>query len=160
MTFNELNLSSRLWVFTSNRILNETESDYIRRELSLFLSDWNTHGKAMHAACDIYHHQLVLVAADEQLMAASGCSLDKLTHEIQRVAQHVGVNLMDRLTVFYEEEKEIKSTSLSTFWALRKANRITDDTLVLDTTVKNLAEWKETAWKKFGNSWHKEMYGR
>lgn len=160
MALHNLPSHSRIWIFQSASPLSNEEQQHIHQELKRFLTEWNTHGSAMHADFEFHHDQVLVVAADEARMAASGCSIDKLTREVQRLGAAVNKNLLDRQTIFYQENGSIQSAPIATFWGLRKANRITDETLVLDTTVKNLSEWQAGGWKKFGLSWHKEMYGR
>lgn len=160
MALIDLPSHARIWIFQCAQPLTSDEQEFIRLELKKFLSDWNTHGSAMRADFEFQLNQLIVVAADEEQMAASGCSIDKLTREIQRLGAAMNKNLLDRQTIFYKENETVLSAPISTFWGLRKANRISDDTLVLDTTVKNLNEWQTGGWKKFGLSWHKEMYGR
>ena len=58
------------------------------------------------------------------------------------------------------KNEEIQTEGIAQFWALRKANRLTDETLVLDTTVGTLGDWTTSKWKPFANTWHKDMYGR
>ena len=160
MALSDLSANSRVWIFQSSLPFTTDQETYITHSLKQFLADWNTHGSAMHTDFEIAMNQVVIVAADEEKMAASGCSIDKLTREIQRIGSELQLNLLDRQTIFYQENGEIKTAPISTFWALRKANRIDDETLVLDTTIKNITEWRTDVWKKFGLSWHKEMYGR
>ena len=160
MAITDLSAHSRIWIFQSNTPFSPKQEAYLTTSLKQFLADWNTHGSAMHTDFEITLNQVVVVAADEDKMAASGCSIDKLTREIQRVGAELQLNLLDRQTIFYKENGEIKTAPIATFWALRKANRINDETPVLDTTINNLTEWQTSGWKKFGLSWHKEMYGR
>jgi hypothetical protein len=151
---------SRLWVFTSNKLLNAEQCSFIEVELEKFLAGWNNHGKAMAGKAWIEMNRILVVAADENIMLASGCSIDKLNREVLRISNTLGVNLFDRLIVLFQENNETQTEGIAQFWALRKANRLTDETLVLDTTVGTYAEWESSKWKPFGNTWHKDMYGR
>lgn len=151
---------ARLWVFTSNKLLSIDQCGFIESELKKFLEGWNNHGKAMAGQAWIEMNRILVVAADENIMLASGCSIDKLNREVLRIGDALGVNLFDRLTVLFQENDEIQTEGIAQFWALRKANRLTDETLVLDTTVGTLGDWTTSKWKPFANTWHKDMYGR
>ena len=152
--------NARLWVFTSNKELSSEQSAFIETEMTLFLQGWNNHGRAMAGKAWIELNRILVVAADENIMLASGCSIDKLNREVLRIGNALGVNLFDRLTVLFKENGEIQTEGIAQFWALRKANRITDETEVLDTTVNSFGEWSVSKWKSFANTWHKDMYGR
>ena len=151
---------ARLWVFTSNKLLSSEQSAFIKSELKQFLEGWNNHGRAMAGQAWIEMDRILVVAADENIMLASGCSIDKLNREVLRIGDALGVNLFDRLTVLFQENEEIQTEGIAQFWALRKANRLTDETLVLDTTVATVGDWTASKWKPFANTWHKDMYGR
>jgi hypothetical protein len=100
------------------------------------------------------------VAVDEEKAMATGCSIDKLTHLFKEIGAHTGLDFFNRMIVHFEENDQIHSAPLNQFWALRKANKIDDQTIVLDTTVKTLGEFK-SGWKKtFSASWHAEAWGR
>lgn len=151
---------ARLWVFTSYKLLSSEQCVFIESELKQFLERWNNHGKAMSGKAWVEMNRILVVAADENIMLASGCSIDKLNREILRIGEAIGVNLFDRLTVIFQENSQIQTEGIAQFWALRKANRLSDETLVLDTTVTTLSEWEAMKWKPFANTWHKDMYGR
>jgi hypothetical protein len=151
---------ARLWVFTSNKLLTAEQCSFIEVELEKFLASWNNHGRAMAGKAWIEMNRILVVAADENIMLASGCSIDKLNREVLRIGDTLGVNLFDRLTVLFQENNETQTEGIAQFWALRKANRLTDETLVLDTTVSIFGEWETAKWKPFANTWHKDMYGR
>jgi hypothetical protein len=159
-TKNQTLSKSKIWIFTCSRPLTEGESDDLLANLNNFLKSWNTHGLKLLAEGWIELNQILIVSLDENFMAASGCSIDKLNRFVSNQSEALKVNFFDRLTVFYQDENKTKSTNLATFWALRKANTINDETLVLDTTIKTFEDWKMHKWKQFQNSWHKSMYGR
>lgn len=157
---NNLAHDQRIWIFCSSSELEHEAQEYIINNVSKFLSSWNNHGNQLFGKCWLELNQILIVSLDEQKMLASGCSIDKLNRMVLQLGQELQVNLFDRLVVFYQVNASIKTTQLSHFWALRKANVVTDSTLVLDTTITNLAEWNNHKWQEFQNSWHKKMFGR
>ena len=46
-TFNDLSEDSRIWIYQSNKELNNDQVSEISSELNEFLKTWNTHGKPM-----------------------------------------------------------------------------------------------------------------
>ena len=48
--FNDLSEDSRIWIYQSNKELNNDQVSEISRELTEFLKTWNTHGKQI--SCD------------------------------------------------------------------------------------------------------------
>jgi len=160
MEFNSLDNSSKVWIYACNRTLDASELLKITQRLDAFLKEWSAHGAALFAAYQIEVSQIVIVAVDERLAAASGCSIDKLVHLFQDLGRELNVDFFDRMLVAYEKDDNVHFTKLNNFWAMKKANLIADSTIIYDTTVKTLDEWK-SGWKKpFKDSWHADAWGR
>ncbi|MFM9423464.1 MAG: hypothetical protein RIR06_1925 [Bacteroidota bacterium] len=157
---NSRNQDDRIWIFCSSTELSQETQEHLLKSVSNFLMTWNNHGNQLFGKCWIELNQILIVSLDEEKMLASGCSIDKLNRMIQQFSAEQNIHLFDRLIVFYKENEALKTTPLSHFWALRKANVVTDSTYVLDTTITNLGEWNSSKWKEFQNSWHKKMFGR
>lgn len=156
----ELSNQSKLWFFQVMEPLSHDQMQYVKESLEDFLSSWKAHGAALFAGYEILHDRIVVVAVDEEKAMATGCSIDKLTHLFKEIGAQSGLDFFNRMIVHYEDNGQIQSTPLNQFWALRKANKIDDQTIVLDTTVKTLGEFK-SGWKKpFSVSWHAEAWGR
>ncbi len=160
MEIQNLDPNSRIWIYIANKSLDNTQVEYIESALQTFLKGWSAHGAALFAGYEIQASRIVIVAVDETKASASGCSIDKLVHLFQDLGKQLNVDFFDRMQVAYEHEQQIQFTPLNNFWAMRKANIVNDDTVVFDSTVRNLNEWKLGWKKKFSNSWHAEAWGR
>jgi hypothetical protein len=160
MQIQNLDPNSRVWIYIANKSLDYSQVEQVKNSLELFLKNWSAHGAALFAGFEIQAERIVIVAVDETKATASGCSIDKLVHLFQDLGKKLNVDFFDRMQVAYEIDNQTHFTPLNNFWAMRKANLISDETLVYDTTVRNLQDWKLGWKKKFGNSWHAEVWGR
>ena len=89
VNFDELPLQSRVWVFQSNRIMSPSEQSSIDAAVKQFVQKWSTHGVQMLASNVLYHNCFVVIAADEQKKAASGCSIDYRSEPTLRTQAHL-----------------------------------------------------------------------
>jgi hypothetical protein len=160
MKLDNLDNNSKIWIYIADRFLTSNEIDRISEELSAFLKNWSAHGAALFSGFSIEANRTIIVGVDEKQAVASGCSIDKLVHFFKKQGEEMGVNFFDRMQVMFEKDGQIEFTPLNNFWAMRKANIITDHTLIFDTTVQNLGEWRDGWKKKFSSSWHAEAWGR
>ena len=88
----------------------------------------------------------------------SGCSIDKSVAWIKGLAIHWNMDLLDRNWVMYQaENQEWVMSKLSQFWALRKANVVHDQTLIVDSTLTQFHD-VENLIKPFAQSWHAQMW--
>ena len=91
--FDDLSLQSRVWVFQSNRFLAAEEQDSIDTHLKSYIEQWSTHGAKMHASHLLLHNCFVVISADEQKQAASGCSIDSLTALFKKLGEQYNLSL-------------------------------------------------------------------
>lgn len=105
--FNDIASTSRIWVFQSSRPFSVGEE----AEASLFLRDftdrWQVHGSPVKAAFDIRYNQFIILAADENYNAPSGCSIDSAVRAIQDLEGLVGTKLFDRQQAAFLVEDRI-----------------------------------------------------
>ena len=87
----EMSTDARLWIFQSERQLSPQEESAIEEHLGKFLSQWTSHNRALLARGAVAYGHFVIVALDEsKSSAASGCSIDAMTHQIQGMSKALG----------------------------------------------------------------------
>lgn len=89
----------RVWVYLSNRLLAKDEQAAIGRELKAFVGQWAAHGHQLQASAQILWDGLIVLAVDETVEPASGCSIDSSVNFIRSLGERFNFNPFDR-TVF------------------------------------------------------------
>ena len=158
MTFNELPPYARVWVYTASRELSPDEQAVLLQKMNQFTSEWKAHGTALSAGVDVLHNRYLVLAADESAAMASGCSIDASVRALKSLGNDLGVDFFVRTLVSYQDDGSVVTVPVHEFWALRKANRISDDTLVFNATARTVADLSEGGWQTFADSWHAEMW--
>ena len=155
VNFEELPLQSRVWVFQSNRIMSPSEQSSIDAAVKQFVQEWSTHGVHMLASHVLFHNCFVVIAADEQKQAASGCSIDSFTALFKVFGTQYNLSFFDRFSIAHKLGDEVVISDLDYFKQLIGDGRITPDTLVFN----NLIEQKQdlsTKWElPLKESWQK-----
>jgi hypothetical protein len=107
--FPQLPDTSRVWLYVSDRSFDATESNYIQDALSDFTQNkWATHGTKLMASGSVLMNQLVVLAVDEEVMNASGCSIDSSVRLMKQLGTELKVDFFNRLFVLISKESEIK----------------------------------------------------
>jgi len=158
--FSEMPDDARVWIYQANRNLSVGENSQIVDSVSAFIDDWTSHGKSMDASFEILMNRLVVIAVDEKQAMASGCGIDKSVNFMKSLGADMGIDFFVRTQVLYIVGGKIMESPLHVFWASKKAGNILDDTIVIDTTVKNLGELRSRLEVPFKDSWHAEMWHR
>ena len=107
--FPQLPDTSRVWLYVSDRPFDATESNYIQDALSDFTQNkWATHGTKLMASGSVLMNQLVVLAVDQDVMNASGCSIDSSVRLMKQLGTELKVDFFNRLFVLISKESEIK----------------------------------------------------
>jgi hypothetical protein len=112
--FTDFSLTSKVWIYLSNRKFDETESDFIQHSLNQFTkNEWKTHGKSLHASGQLLFNQLIVMIVDEDVNSASGCSIDSSVHMIKKLGSELNVDFFNRLYVLVLRDDQIRYVHIS-----------------------------------------------
>ena len=159
---------SRVWLHVSNRRLSDDECELLAGSLEEFLANWSAHGQALKASWRLEGRRALMVGLDEGSAGATGCSIDKLVRRLQGIAgsgRDAPLNWFsrDRVIHYYitpndPAGSEWMESSLAGYWAMRKALKIADDSLVVNSVVSNKEQCLPSLVKSFASTWHAEMW--
>ena len=65
--FNDLSEDSRIWIYQSNKELNNDQVCEISGKLTDFLKTWNTHGKPISCSFQVKYNRFIIIAAENTL---------------------------------------------------------------------------------------------
>ncbi|WP_299254077.1 ABC transporter ATPase [uncultured Aquimarina sp.] len=152
--FNELPDTSRIWIYQANRSFTSEELEEIKIKLDTFITQWTAHGSDLKAGYDIKYKRFISIALDQDINAATGCSIDASVHFIQKLEGDYNVDLMDKMNVSYKQGEFVAYKSLTDFRKMAKNRSVSPNTIVFNNLVTNIAEYK-TDWEvPAKESWH------
>lgn len=104
MFFEDLNSTSKVWTYTSDRILTNEEVEQIQSNANAFVKDWAAHGAGLEARALVYKNRFVILAVDESNVNASGCSIDSSVKFIKSAGNHFKIDFFKRTNMIVESE--------------------------------------------------------
>lgn len=130
--------ASRVWIFTGDHHPDAETAEQIKKACKEFLSSWTAHQKELHAAAELLDGGLLLIAVNEQVAGASGCSLDKLHNFIRALSSSLSINFFDRHRVLVKRGSELFNVSFRELsqWTSSELNGLE----VYDPLISNCAE--------------------
>ena len=152
--FNTLSEESRVWIYQANRSFSDEEILAIEAKISTFIEAWTAHGKDLQAGFKIVYKRFIVLALDQDLNAATGCSIDASVHFIQQLEKEYAVDLMDKMNVSYKQGEFIAHKSLIDFKKMAKQKAVSKNTIVFNNLVHNIAEFNENWEVSASESWH------
>ncbi len=152
--FETLPGDSRIWIYQANRSFSETELAEIGPALDHFVKDWTAHGSDLSAGYEIRYNRFIILALDQSLTSASGCSIDASVHFIQYLEKKYGVELLDKMNVSYKQGEFVAYKPLTEFKKMAKEKAVSGNTIVFNNLVTNKQEYMEHWEVPASESWH------
>ena len=122
----------RVVIYPASRYFTPKESTVITEKLYDFLATWAAHGKPLSSSFKIEKNQFIVVCVDEDVEAASGCSIDALGGVLKEIEAEFELGLFDRMKATFVENGEVKTLKLQDFRKGLKNGEISADIDVYD----------------------------
>ncbi|TYB76190.1 ABC transporter ATPase [Bizionia myxarmorum] len=152
--FNTLPEESRVWIFQANRTFTDVEIEEITSKLDVFVENWTAHGSDLQAGYTIEYKRFIILALNQDLNKATGCSIDASVHFIQQLEKEYDVDLMDKMNVSYKQGEFVAYKTLTNFRKMAKERAVSKNTIVFNNLVNTIAEFKEHWEVPASESWH------
>ena len=151
-------MSARLFVYTSDKTLNASESSEFSRNLQEFIDDWKAHGTMLDASFMLIANRVLLIVVDEKGQTATGCSIDSLNRYLQNSAFYwFGRNWVLHTSIAPSLKGDWHVSDLREFHRKCRSGEISLDEFVLNTTVLSIEELRENLIQRVSESWHNSM---
>ncbi len=152
--FKTLPEDARVWIYQSNRSFSETELEAITLKLTAFITSWTAHGQNLESGFEIVYNRFIVIALNQSINTATGCSIDASVHFIQQLEKEYAVDLMDKMNVSYKQGEFIAYKTLLDFKKMAKDKAVSKNTIVFNNLVNTIAEYNEHWEVPASESWH------
>ncbi len=156
--FDTLPEESRIWIYQSDRKFTDEEVAEIQTELNAFLESWTAHGADLEASGEIRYNRFIVLAINQETQAATGCSIDSSVAFIQKLQDKYKVDLLDKMNVTYRTGEHIAHKQLAEFRKMAKEKAVSENTIVFNNLVNNIAEYQDGWEVPAHDSWHSRFF--
>lgn len=156
--FEELPLESRIWIYQSNRKFTDDEITDIEESVKIFVESWSAHGASLEASFITKYNRFIVLAVNQEVQSATGCSIDSSVSFIQDLEKKYQVDLLDKMNVTFKNGDFIAHKSLIDFKKMAKEKAVSASTIVFNNLVNTIQEFNE-AWEvPAEDSWHSRFF--
>lgn len=149
---------SRIWIYQSNRKLADDEVVSIEKKCLDFIENWSAHSTSLEASFVIKYNRFIVFAVNQEVQAATGCSIDSSVRFIQDLEKEYGIELLDKMNVTFKVGEHIAHKSLIDFKKMAKEKAVTSSTIVFNNLVNTKAEFLEFWEVPASESWHNRFF--
>lgn len=143
--FDDLDKSSRLWVYQADRPLTEEEQQFVLQNGKVFVENWTAHNRALNASIEIKFKQFIVLAVDETKAPATGCSIDKSVHFVKALENELNINLLDKSKIAFLIGNEVVLEKLTSIKSKVESDEIKADLMTFNNMVTSKGD--------FDNNW-------
>lgn len=139
-------MMKKVWAYSISKPLSDEEKKQLLLDANAFASQWTAHENKLSAQCSIEENCVLLVQVDEEVYAASGCSIDKLQRFIKSAEQKFNLELLNRLLVPVEISGHYQILKSSEIKTLLENKNLSPESRILNTAISTEAElqhWKQ-----------------
>ncbi len=156
--FDALPDDSKVWIYQSNRKFSDEEFLDIKNDLTVFLNTWSAHGTSLECGFELKYNRFIIIAVNQETQIATGCAIDKSVMFIQELEKKYAVDLLDKMNVTFKNGEHVAHKTLADFKKMAKDKAVTENTIVFNNLVNNIAEYNEMWETQAGDSWHSRFF--
>ncbi len=145
---------SRVWVYQANRPFTASEIQAIENYLAPALTQWAAHGAGLNASYEIRFQQVIVIAVDETVNVASGCSIDASTRWFKEMGAELGIDFFDRSTAVVDGDE----VTLIPLTALKNNPRLTPSKNVIPLQTESLGAYRSGWLQRADTTWLKRYF--
>lgn len=157
VNFTQLPDSAKIWIYQSSRTFTAIEIDELNDSIAAFMGDWTAHGQDLQAGFLLPHNRFIVLGVNQDLHAASGCSIDASVRFIKSLESFHDLSLLDNTLVLYKQAGSIQKMTFSEFKKASSEGNFTAETIVFNNLVKTKGEFVSNWETMAQNSWHKRF---
>lgn len=149
---------SRIWIYQSNRKFTDDEMAEIESDLKAFVENWAAHGTGLEASYLLQYNRFIILAVNQEVQSATGCSIDSSVQFIQKLEKKYNVDLLDKMNVTFKLGEHIAHKPLIEFKKMAKEKAVSANTIVFNNLVNTIGEWHEYWEVPARESWHSRFF--
>jgi len=155
VSFDSMGGSSRVWIYQIDKKLSPPQKDILSDTLYAFTESWQVHGQPLKTSFAIFYDQFVVLAADENFNAASGCSIDGSVRVLKELGKELELDFFNRNLAAFKKDDSILLIALTD---LRKKNAEgvwNEQTLFFNNLAPSVESLRNNWIVPAGNTWLK-----
>jgi hypothetical protein len=158
LPFENLPEESKIWIYQSNRKFSDHEFSTIEADLKTFVENWSAHGASLEASYLLKYNRFIILAVNQEVQQATGCSIDKSVEFIQSLEKKYEVDLLDKMNVTFKLGDHVAHKTLIEFKKMAKEKAVSENTIVFNNLVNTIEEFNENWEVSAADSWHSRFF--
>lgn len=139
--FKELSPDVRIWIYQLNRRIDEQEKDSIENIVKEFCNRWEAHGAPLKASFQIAYNHFLILAVDENVASASGCSIDGSVRVLKEIGSSMNLDFFDRTLATFLVDDSVVAYPIAKLKELFESGTLSSSVDTFNNLVGSKAEY-------------------
>lgn len=144
--FEELSPNARVWIYQLDRKIDEQDRKTIEDAVKKFCNQWEAHGAPLKTSYQIAHNHFLVLAVDEDVASASGCSIDGSVRVLKEIGARLNLNFFDRTLAAFLINDSVVTYPIAELKELFSSGTLNSSVLAFDNLVASKAMYLKN-WK-------------
>lgn len=153
--FESMGGSSRAWIYQVDKKLTPSQKDILSNALYTFTESWQVHGQPLKTSFTIVYDQFVVLAADEDFNAASGCSIDGSVRVLKELGNELELDFFNRNLAAFKKDDAIVLIPLADLKKKNAEGVWNEQTLFFNNLAPSVESLRNNWIVPAGNTWLK-----
>ncbi|MEJ2005152.1 MAG: hypothetical protein P8X57_09355 [Cyclobacteriaceae bacterium] len=145
--FDKLPEHSRVWIYQSDRHIDENVADELEVFMKSFIENWEAHGNPLKGSARILYNRFLVIGLDESFNQVTGCSTDASVHAVKQAGVRFNIDFFNRTQLPFLVDEKVEVLPLDQVRKRQVPEHLSLDTLTFDNLVNEKGQL-ESAWKK------------
>jgi len=145
--FDKLPGHSRIWIYQSDRHLDDEMARQLLAFMKPFIENWEAHGSPLKGSVKILYNRFLVIGLDESFNQVTGCSTDASVHAVKEAGARFNIDFFNRTQLPFLVDNKVEVLALDKIRKKEIPANVSAETL----TFNNLIDVKgdlESVWKK------------
>jgi len=149
----KLKSGQRIWIYFIDKVLTDSEIEVIGNRIKTFCASWFSHGKPLNADGFIFENRFIVLAVNEDVFEASGCSIDKSTIFLKEIAKEFQLDLFNKMLIPYKEADNIMFMNFASVEENKEKLKNNGNVLFYDMTLTHSDDFENSFLKPVKQHW-------
>jgi hypothetical protein len=137
MIFTNFKPNSRVWMYISSDIIDDSTQNIISKQFLSFSNTWKSHGDKVVGKLLFLDNYIVVIGADFLGESICGRAVDSQVKFIKDLEPDIGLTLMNRQNVCIKEKNQAFVVPFSNLKELVKNGDVDETTLIYNSMIQS-----------------------
>ena len=145
-------------IYQSDRPFTPSDYPILEKELKEFTHEWSAHSQSLKTSYDIKHDFFIILAVDESMNDASGCSIDSSVRVIKKLGEKLSIDFFKRDNLAFYDNQQVSIVPLNDLNQYINSAKVTRQSIFFNNLATSIGDLSSGWMTPAENTWLKRYF--